>query len=166
MKRLRNGQAGFTIVEMVVTTCIIAVLASVAIHQMRDYTRRTKVSEVVMVTSTCKNMVSEGFMFLDTAPQAGDWGCENAAGTTQYSGAVQTSAKGVIRVAIRGIDPLVNGRHVYLIPSRSGAAMVAPDHLGMPVRAWICGSDWAPVRNALPGNCRADTTTYASQDFE
>lgn len=165
MTTRKRQQEGFTIVELVITICVIAVLAAVAIKEMRDYTRRAKVSETVMATGTCKNAVSEGFLFLEESPYAGDWGCESSGGRTGHAGAVETSENGVIRVAIQGVDPLVNGRHIYLIPMRGGIPLDADD-IGTPVRGWICGSDWAPVRNALPGNCRADTTTYASQDFE
>lgn len=164
MTRRKRRQEGFTIVELVISICVIAVLAAVAIKEMRDYTRRTKVSETMMATGTCKNAVSEGFLFLEEAPAAGDWGCEGV-GRTVYAGAVETSDNGVIRVAIRGVDPLVNGRHIHLVPTRGGIPLDAED-IGTPVRGWICGSDWAPLRNALPGSCRADTTTYSTQDFE
>ena len=54
--RLRH-QTGFTIVELVVVLCIGAILSSIAMAQMRDYTRRAKVSEVIMAAGFCKNMV-------------------------------------------------------------------------------------------------------------
>jgi type IV pilus assembly protein PilA len=165
MTTQRKRQAGFTMVELIITMCIIAVLAAVAIKEMREYTLRAKVSEVVMATGNCKSTISESFLFLDEAPDPGDWGCESKTGRTAYAGAIETSENGVIRVTVRSVDPRVNGRFVHLVPARGGAALTADD-IGNPVRSWICGSDWSLLRAALPGNCRIDTTTWASQDFE
>ena len=165
MRSRRRNQSGFTIVEMIIVTCIIAVLASVAINSVREYTRRAKMSEVVLASSTCRTLLSESFPVLDSAPPAGRWGCEQA-GSSNFAGAVQTSSKGVVRISIRNLDPLVNGHHVFLVPARNnGARMAAPADLGNGVRSWICGSDWLPARNALPANCREDTTTFASEEF-
>jgi prepilin-type N-terminal cleavage/methylation domain-containing protein len=160
-------QSGFTLIELMITMCIAAILGSIAIAQMRDYTRRAHVSEVVMATTQCKNAITENYATLDTGPAAGHWGCESPTGGTEYAGPVQTSADGVIRVAVANLDSLVNGHYVYLVPARaSGAAMVASNNLGQSVQLWICGSDWQPVRNALPANCRSDTTSFASQTFQ
>ena len=124
------------------------------------------VQEVILATNECKNMVSEGYLTFDEAPDPGTWGCEKARGNTSHAGAVETSEHGVIRVQIINVDQLVNGRYVYLVPAAGGTAMTAPDDLGNGVRSWLCGSDWPLARASLPAGCRMDTTTYASQDFE
>jgi type IV pilus assembly protein PilA len=162
-----HHQAGFTVVELIITTCIVAVLASIALTQMRDYTRRARVSEVVTATGQCKNTVAENYLIRDSTPDAGTWGCEGPGRNTKYAGRVQTSSNGVIRVTVENVDPLMNGRHVHLVPARSGGStpMYTPADLGKGVQGWICGSDWLPVRNALPANCRSDTTTFSSDDF-
>jgi len=165
MRSRRRAQAGFTVVELIITTCIVAILASISVTQMRDYTRRARMSEAVIAGSGCKNAVQENYPVLDSAPGAGRWGCEGS-GSTKYAGVVQTSRDGVIRITIQNMDPVVNGRHVFLVPAKvNGAQLVAPDDLGNPVRNWICGSDWSPVLNALPANCRTDATTWASADY-
>lgn len=163
----RRRQAGFTIVELIVSMAIVAVLGSIAIAQMRDYSRRAQISELVMAVGTCKNSVTEGYLSRDNAPEAGRWGCESATPSSRYAGQVETSADGAIRIAINNLDGLVNGRHVYLVPVLGGGTPMSTNiHLGQPVRQWACGSDWQPVRNALPANCRTDTTAIAaSSDF-
>ena len=164
--RLRQ-QSGFTIVEMIIVTCIIAILASVAISAMRDYTRRARISEVVMASGQCKNAVTEGYPTFDTAPPAGGWGCEATSGNTRYAGVVQTSANGVIRIAIANLDSNINGHYVFLVPARSDGLtpMKTATDIGSGVRGWICGSDLSFVRNALPANCRIDTTTFSTEAF-
>ena len=164
----RRRQAGFTIVELIVTIAITAVLASIAIAQMRDFTRRAKISELVLAVSKCKNVVSENYLLLEHAPEPGTWGCESSTPSSQYSGPVQTSADGTIRIAVTNLDGLVNGQHVYLVPMHQDGStpMNTTTDLGRQVGQWACGSDWLPVRNSLPSNCQVDTTAIAaSSDF-
>jgi type IV pilus assembly protein PilA len=162
----RKRQRGFTLIELIISVGIVAILGSIALAQLRDYTRRAKVSEVMMALSRCKNTVTENFLTLDTAPPPGRWGCEGGGGS-YYAGAIETSAAGVIRVPIANLDGLMNGQFIYLVPAKADGAtpMSTASDLGKGISSWICGSDWQPVRNALPVNCRADTTTFASQDF-
>lgn len=168
MDRACRGRVrGFTTVELMIVVAIVAVLASIGIRAMRDYARRASLSEVVLATTSCKQAVAENYAILTDAPDAGRWGCETSKGTGRYTGKVETSSNGVIRIAITGLDGLVNGQFIYLAPAHTnGGAMVTPDDLGRNVKNWICGSDWLPVRNSLPANCRTDTTTFASQEFQ
>ena len=163
--RLRQ-QSGFNLVELIIAMCIVAILASVAISAMRDYTLRARISEVVLATSDCKNSVAEAFPVRDSAPDAGKWGCEKPAGSSTYAGVVQTSTNGAIRVAIQNLGHSVDNRYIYLVPAHSDGitAMTAAHDLGNSVRGWICGSDWPLARNALPANCRVDMTTFANDD--
>lgn len=167
MKRKgRKRQAGFTLIEVIISVGIVAILGSIAMAQMRDYTRRAKVSEVVMALSRCKNTVTEGFLTFDSAPDPGRWGCEGGGGS-YYAGPIQTSSEGVIRVPIANLGAGVDGQYIYLVPARADGStpLVAPTDLGRGVGGWICGSDFLLVRNALPVNCRTDTLTFASLDF-
>jgi type IV pilus assembly protein PilA len=166
MRTRSRHQSGFTIVELIISMCIAAVLTSIAIAEMRDYTRRARMSEVILAANQCKSAVSEAYTLFDSAPPPGGWGCEGAGGS-RYAGAVQTSGNGVIRVAVANLDINMDGRYLYLVPARvdGHTAMQTPTDLGNGVRTWMCGSDLSYVRNALPANCRADTTTYSTQDF-
>ena len=164
----RRRQAGFTLIELIVSVAIVGVLGSVAIAQMRDYTRRAKISELVMAVTKCKNTVAESYLTLERVPDAGTWGCESTTPVSPYSGAVQTSSDGAIRISIKNLDRLVNDQYVYMVPVRGDGTtpMTTVNDLGRPVRQWACGSDWQPVRNSLPANCRTDTTAIAAgSDF-
>jgi type IV pilus assembly protein PilA len=169
-RKSRQKQRGFTQIEIMIVVVIVGVLVAVAISAYRDYQRRATISEVVLATSNCKSIVSESYVTLLEAPDSGAWGCEQASATVKqkYVGYVQTSTDGAIRVSIANLDGLVNGRHVYLIPMHPDGVtrMQTPDDLGRNVTNWVCGSDWLPVRNALPGSCRADTTVFATLTYQ
>jgi type IV pilus assembly protein PilA len=162
----RRAQAGFTLIELMITVAIIGILASIALGQYRDYTRRAKMSEVVLAISNCKARISESFLSLPAPPSSGSaWGCDTTP-PTRYATSVSTSADGAIRVTIANLDPAVNGLHMHLVPARSnGAALTAAD-VGTGVGQWLCGSDIDQVRNLLPSNCRLDTSPYADGTFE
>jgi type IV pilus assembly protein PilA len=165
MRIRRRYQSGFTIVELVITMCIVAVLSSIAMAQYRDYTRRARMSEVLMAAGECKTMVMESYPTFDTPPAPGGWGCETS-GHSYYANGVQTSTDGVIRIAIQNLDVNMNGKYVYLVPARSdGTTAMTSSDIGNGVQSWMCGSDLSFVRNALPAGCRADTATYSTQDF-
>jgi type IV pilus assembly protein PilA len=163
--RSRRHQSGFTIVEIIVVTCIIAVLASVAINSVREYTRRAKMSEAVLALGTCKTVLSESFPVLDSPPVPGNWGCETTT-TSYYVDGVQTSSRGVVRLKLRNMDQL-DGQYVYLVPARLDGLtpMSAETDLGNGVRSWLCGSDFGLVLKALPSNCRTDMLTFATDTY-
>ena len=102
-------------------------------------------------------------------PEPGGWGCNEGKMTnaTKYAGVVHTSPDGIIRITIQNLDGALNGKHVFMVPAHTDGItpMTMPDDLGNGVKSWICGSDFALVRNSLPANCRADTLTYANYDY-
>jgi type IV pilus assembly protein PilA len=163
----RKAQSGFTLIELMITVAIVGILAGVALGQFREYTRRAKLSEVILATGSCKTMISENYLSASAAPPAGGWGCESQVTSTLYVGAIKTSANGAIRMTIANIDPVINGQFMHLVPVKlDGTAVTAAADLGRAVPQWLCGSDSQAVRTVLPGNCRADTTSYASDAFE
>ena len=59
MKQLQRVQKGFTLIELMIVVAIIGILAAVALPAYSDYTKRAKVSEVMLAASALRTSVSE-----------------------------------------------------------------------------------------------------------
>ena len=56
MKRI---QQGFTLIELMIVVAIIGILAAVALPAYQDYTKKAKVTELLLAASACRTTISE-----------------------------------------------------------------------------------------------------------
>jgi type IV pilus assembly protein PilA len=150
-------QSGFTIIEVMIVTVIIGVLAVIAIRSINGYVVRAKVSEAVLALSTCRTVIAEVYMSADALPTTSDsYGCE-ATDSSKYVEAIRTTPAGIIMVDVRGVGDLrVDFHTITLAPLDSSGALMTD--VGRVAR-WRCGAsvDGTDVNvEFLPGTCRGN----------
>ena len=133
----RQLQQGFTLIELMIVVAIIGILAAVALPAYQDYTKRAKLSEVILASSACRTSITEVFQSNNAAslPAANKWGCESSTSTSKYVKRIDTDANGGIIVTVQGFGDSgstnqIDDTTVSLVPT---AASKARHHRQHPV---------------------------------
>ncbi len=167
----RSLQKGFTLIELMIVVAIIGILAAVALPAYQDYTKRAKLSEVVLAASACRTTVTEIYQSgsASNAPAANGWGCEAGPGTsspstsTKYVSGITTDANGLIVVTAQGFnDAQIDGNVVVLAPLATATTTATfAGSVGQALFGWRCGNPAdvpagsTPIlAKFLPGSCR------------
>jgi type IV pilus assembly protein PilA len=160
----RSMQKGFTLIELMIVVAIIGILAAVALPAYQDYTKKAKMSEVILAASGCRTSVTEVYQSGNASalPGKGGWGCESSTSTSKYVTSVQTNDDGTVKVIAQGIDATnIDGKAVYLQPfNAAGTAATVASDIGTQVASWQCGTTTADaaILKYLPGSCKATIT--------
>ncbi|MCC9596681.1 MULTISPECIES: pilin [unclassified Rubrivivax] len=145
---MKRVQQGFTLIELMIVVAIIGILAAVALPAYQDYTKKAKVSEVILAASTCRTAVTEAVQTAgSTLPSGGSWGCESTSSTSKYVASIETNDDGAIRVTAQNLD------------DANGTVILVPTIESNLVREWQCGPGTMPAK-FLPGSCKVTGLSF------
>lgn len=134
MKRI---QQGFTLIELMIVVAIIGILAAIAVPAYQDYTKKAKVSEVVLAASAGRTCVSE---MVQSGSSSAYSGCSSANSTKYASSMAVADNTGIITVSGLGD---VAGTTVVLTPTID----TDKDF----ITSWTCSG--SPL-SLMPGSCK------------
>jgi type IV pilus assembly protein PilA len=145
---------GFTLIELMITVAIVAILAATALPAYQNYTTRARLSEVVLALAACRTTITELYQSGGTGPGANNWGCEVV--SSRFVGSLATDVNGVVTATIAGINATVNGKTVTMTPMvTTGTPADVTTDMGRGLQAWSCGGAGTSVDKVyLPSSCR------------
>lgn len=142
---------GFTLIELMITIAIVAILVALAVPAYRDYTIRAKIAECINNAAVAKVQVSEYRQALGEWPaSAEEAGISAPAGSSQFcSGYVNyESGSGAFTINVNeaAIDAALGTLEATLTPTETSNGIIN----------WACSRGTTASSNVkyLPSSCR------------
>jgi type IV pilus assembly protein PilA len=132
---MKNNQQGFTLIELMIVVAIIAILAAIALPAYSDYTKKAKVSEVILAASAVRTSVSEYAASNNAMPPAG-WTAENQ--VSDYVSGVTYAANVITATSI--------------VPGATGTITLTGTLQSNGQVTWVCGG--TVLSKYRPGSCQ------------
>jgi type IV pilus assembly protein PilA len=155
LRRLRQTQRGFTLIELMIVVAIVGILATVALPAYQDYTVRAKVSEGLSLAAAAKTAVAENAA--DGKPFDAGWTAP--AITANVQSLAINQANGTITITYTASIAAAGANAIALVPTSStnplvGTATGSTVPLGGSIE-WACNTNATtlPARHR-PGVCR------------
>lgn len=135
-------QQGFTLIELMIVVAIIAILAAIALPAYSDYTKKAKVSEVVLAASAVRTAVAEYAASNSELPD-GSWDGYEVQDSKYVSG-VKWDGNKISATATNIDESNIDGKDIELSASLNETNGTV---------GWVCGGT-IPAK-FRPGSCQA-----------
>ncbi|WP_434213062.1 pilin [[Pseudomonas] boreopolis] len=142
-------QQGFTLIELMIVVAIIAILAAIALPAYSNYTKKAKVSEVILAASSVRTDLSE-YVASNNALPDNTWTPDFQ--KTQYVSSLVWDGTKIVATA-QNISDDINGKTITLTPTATKVGEGV-------IPSWTCEGDIDT--KFRPGSCQGVTVDAGS----